>query len=424
MATANELTNLKCLKAKPEAKPYRLSDSGGLFLLVKPTGGKLWRWKYHSNGKERLMAFGAYPEIPLARARLLHAEARAKLAAGIDPMAERQEAKQERREALATKEKKATTELNFENLTQQWFDWWKTDKDQKTIYCVDLKIKKDIVPQFGMMRPEDIRRMDIVNLIRETDKRGAHEVARRNLETIKQIFYWGINNGILDENSLNPAASIRAADILTKTVKGHFARVSLPEVPALVQKLDQSTGYPTTCIGMQVLSLTFLRTTELLSGRWSEINWEEKIWVVPAARMKGRKQEKREHLVPLALQTVAALKRLHALTGHGEYMFPSAKGNSKTMSRAALMEMFERAGYKGRMTGHGWRGVASTFLHERGFDHLHIETQLAHRAGAGDMVAASYNRAKYLEPRRQMMQCWADFLDECRNKATRKISAA
>ena len=425
MKIVGELSNLQCEKAAVRPKPYKIFDHGGLHLLIAPTGGKLWRWKYRYEGKQKQMAFGGFPVVSLAQARLLHAEARAKLAAGTDPMAERQEAKHELREALAAKKKKTTTEPNFENLARQWFAWWKNDKNQKYIDRVQSRLEGDTIPRLGKMRPEDIQRMDIVNAIKATDNRGSHDSARRNLQTIRQIFTWGQNNGVLDGNSLNPATSIRSEDILSRTVKGHFARISLSELPALIQKMDQNTGYPVTRLAMELMSLTFLRTTELLSGRWKEIDWDQKQWIIPAERMKGRRQEKRAHLVPLSRQSLDAFKRLYELSGSGEYMFPSIGGHaSKTICSNIILHTLKRLGYHRTMTGHGWRGLASTYLHEKGFNHLHIETQLSHVSGAGDTVSQAYNYAQYLEPRRQMMQAWADFLDECRNKATRKIPAA
>lgn len=413
MATAKELSNLQCLKAKPNVKPYRLSDSGGLFLLVTPTGGKLWRWKYRFDGKERLMAFGKYPDVGLAQARVLHAKARAQLAIGTDPMAERKEAKQEKREALAKKKQKVTTDPTFEDLARKWLVWWKTDKSPLYAASTERQIENEVISQLGKMRPQDIKRMDIVNAVKTTDER-THFAAQRNLQMIRRIFNWGLNNGFLDENSTNPAASIRAGDILSKTVKGHVARISLAEVPALIRKCDQYHGYPETRLAMELLSLTFLRTMELLCGRWKEIDWEQKQWIIPAERMKGRQEDKKAHLVPLATQTIAALQRLHALTGTGELMFPGTGCSSTTRNRHTILDALKRLGYQGKMTGHGWRGIASTYLHEKGFDHLYIETQLAHCGGAGDQVAAVYNYALYLEPRRKMMQFWADFLDKCR----------
>ena len=423
MATVNELSNLQCSKAKPDAKPYRLSDRGGLFLLVAPTGGKLWRWKYRFDGKERLMAFGKYPDVSLAQARLLHAKARALLATGVDPMAERKEAKQEKREALVKQEQKATTDPIFEDLARKWLAWWRTDKSPRYAARAERRIESNVISQLGKMHPADIKRMDIVKAVKATDGH-AHYIAQKNLQMIRRIFDWGVNNGFLDENSLNPASSIRAGDILSKVVKGHFARVSLAEVPEMIQKIDQYTGYPATCLAMELLSLTFLRTSELIGGRWKEIDWEQKQWIIPAERMKGRREEKKAQLVPLATQTIAAFKRLHALTGTGEYMFPGIRSNSKTVSTAIILQALKRLGYQGKMTGHGWRGIASTYLHEKGFDHLYIETQLAHCGGAGDQVAAVYNYALYLEPRRKMMQDWADFLDECRKGAVKDQRAA
>lgn len=418
MNTASELSNMECKKAVAKTKPYNLADKGGLHLLITPAGGKLWRWKYRFEGKEKEMAFGKYPDVSLAQARIYHAQGRALLANGTDPMALRKEAKQEKQaERLATEKVKADG-LTFEDLVRKWFAWWKTDKNQKYADNVEVRLEQDVIAAIGKKRPEEVKRTDIVALSQAVDARGAHDIARRNLQIIRQIFDWALNNGMLDENLANPAASIQPSKILAKTVETNFAHLDIKEVPELLRKTRDYNGSAYTRLAMELLSLTFLRTSELIGGRWEEIDWNQCLWTIPAERMKMS----REHLVPLSTQALALLKRLHCLSGATGRLFPDYNGGAGTMSKNTILHGLKRMGYNGRMTGHGWRHIASTYLNEYGFNAAHIEMQLSHVSR--DKVAGVYNKARYIESRRKMMQHWADFLDQCREGDMENQSAA
>jgi integrase len=403
--TSSELSNMQCEKAVPRPKPYRIADSGGLNLLVMPSGGKLWRWNYHFEGKQKTMAYGKYPDVSLAKVRVLHAAARATLAAGVDPMAERKKAKEEKLAELARKEKVEADAITFEDLARKWFAWWKADKNPKYVRNVERRLEHDVINKIGKRKAEDIKRMDIVALSQAVDGRGARDIARRNLQFICQIYIHSNNLGLVEGN---PAYGIKPNDILSKTVVKHFAHLEIKEIPLLLRKMNDYSGNAMTRIAMELLALTFLRTSELIGGRWEEIDWEAKQWNIPGPRMK----KKRPHIVPLATQSIAALKRLYAITGKSDRMFPCATGGLGVMSNNTILKALENMGYKGVMTGHGWRTVASTFLNERGFDGKHVEMQLSHMPL--NQVAGIYNRALYIEPRTTMMQFWADFIDKCR----------
>ena len=378
--------------------------------MIMPTGGKLWRWAYRFEGRSRLMAFGKYPDVPLAEARKRHANARQLLANGVDPMALRKEVKEQKKvkqiEAMVKQPKGHT----FETLARKWFAWWKTDKNARYARNVETRLEGDIIAKVGTKIPEEITRMDLVALIKAVDARGARDIAKRNLQFVRQIYDFGMDNGLLDQNTLNPAAGIKPERILTRVVEEHFASLPIGEVPELLRRMQDYNGTALTRLAMDLLSLTFLRTGELIGGLWSEINWADKLWRIPAERMKMPKP----HIVPLSIQALALLERLDRITGESGRLFPEDRGGPGVMSNNTILKALDRMGYMGRMTGHGWRSIASTYLHEKGFDHEQIELQLAH--SKVDKVSGAYNYAMYLEPRAVMMQSWADALDQLREK--------
>ena len=411
-AKVSELSDLRCRKAAAASKPYRIADKGGLHLLVTPVGGKLWRWKYRFDGKQKQMAFGKYPDVSLADARSYHADARKLLANGVDPMALRKEAKeQEKVMPVVVEQPKGFT---FEDLLWKWFARWKTDKKPDYVDDMESRLKRDIIPKVGNRIPEDVKRMEWVSVIQAIDERGARDLARRALHNVNQIYEFGMDNGFLDQNGTNPVAGIRPDKILSRVVEEHFASLPIGEVPALLRKMRDYSGSALTRIALELLSLTFLRTGELIEGLWPEIDWKDKLWRLPKERMKGRAGMKKPHIVPLSDQAIALLARLQAITRDSGRLFPSATDDNGVMSNNTILQALQRMGYKGRMTGHGWRSIASTYLHEKGFDHEHIELQLAH--SKEDKVSGAYNYAKYLEPRAVMMQAWADTLDQLREK--------
>jgi integrase len=234
------------------------------------------------------------------------------------------------------------------------------------------------------------------------EQRGARDIAKRALETTGQVFRYAIAHGY---STRNPASEIRPSDILKSARKINYARVDARELPELLRAIEVYQGTHVTRLALKLMALTFVRTSELIGAKWAEFDLEAARWDIPAERMKMRTP----HIVPLARQALDVLDTLRTLTGESAWLFPGDRNAKKSMSNNTLLKALERMGYKGRMTGHGFRGLASTILHERGCAHEHIELQLAH--APRNAVSAAYNHALYLEPRAKMMQGWADFLE-------------
>ncbi len=234
------------------------------------------------------------------------------------------------------------------------------------------------------------------------EERGAHDIAKRALETTGQVFRYAIAHGFAKRN---PAVEIKPSDILKSVRKTNHARIDAKELPDLLKKIEVYQGTHVTRLAIKLLALTFVRTSELIEAKWSEFDFEASRWNIPAERMKMRTP----HVVPLAKQTHEALDMLRPLSGGSEWLFPGDRDRSKPMSNNTILKGLERMGYKGKMTGHGFRGLASTILHEQRYPHDHIELQLAH--APRNAVSAAYNHALYLEPRAKMMSDWADYLE-------------
>jgi integrase len=391
------LTDLVVKRAKPQVKPYKLADDKGLYLLVNTNGSKLWRWKYRVDGKEKLMSFGAYPEITLERARSERNEAR-KLLKGsvkVDPMAQRQADK---------RSQAAAANNSFQTVAQEWWKHWHTTKTERHATNVLRRLESDVFPKIGARPISEIQPSEIVGMVKAIEARGANDLAKRAFETCGQIFRFGIANDICQNN---PTSLIKPSDMLKPTVKTNYARIDIKELPELMRRIEGYQGANITRLALKLMALTFVRTGELIGARWSEFDLEAGRWDIPAERMKMRTP----HIVPLANQAIETLQVLHLLTGTKELLFPGERDHAKPMSNNTLLGALKRMGYQGRMTGHGFRGVASTQLHEMGFRHDFIELQLAHQQR--NAVSAAYNHATYLKDRAAMMQTWADYLSAC-----------
>lgn len=383
------LTDTGIRKAKAKASAYRISGGGGLYIWITPAGGKLWRWKYRFEGREKLMTFGAYPDVPLSLARERHGEARKVLAQGVDPMAQR-------------KAEKAEMENSFQAISLRWLEHWRHGKSPRHAAYVQRRIEMDILPSLGVRPIAEIEAPELVTMVKAIEKRGARDIAKRALETTGQVFRYAIAHGYAKRN---PASEIRPSDILQTARKVNYARVDSRELPDLLRSIEVYRGTPVTRLAIKLMALTFVRTSELIEARWSEFDLDATRWDIPAERMKMRTP----HIVPLANQTLEVLEMLRTLTRESEWLFPGDRNPKRPMSNNTILKALERMGYKGRMTGHGFRGIASTILHEQGYNHEHIELQLAH--APRNAVSAAYNHALYLEPRARMMQDWADFLE-------------
>lgn len=427
------LTDTALKKLKPEEKPYRVSDGQGLFVEVAPTGGKLWRWAYRFAGKQKLMALGAYPGVTLAEARERHQRGRRLLATGLDPMTER---KIEKVRALAKNKRQGneatqvsrdepesesddahelvmeiTPDSPFRLLALHWFHHWQKDKEAKYRRRTRSRLELNLFPALGALPISRIEPKDIIRMAKAVEERGVKEVARRSLELTKQVFEYGIAH---DYVKTSPAAAVRPKLVLQPYKAKNQTRVPAHELPDLLGAIDAFQGRKLVMYAMQLMAMTFLRTSELLGAEWREFDLKNKQWKIPAERMKMDQ----DHIVPLSDQALKVLAELKKLSGTSQYVFPGDYKTTKTMNTNAILEALYDMGYKGKQTGHGFRGIASTILHEKGYPHEHIEIQLAHTKK--DKVSAAYNYALYLEPRARMMQEWADYLDKIRQPFSAK----
>lgn len=392
------LTDVACRNATcPAGKPReRYFDGLGMYLEVTPTGNKYWRLKYRFGPKEKRLALGIYPEVTLGAARRARDKARELLSEGRDPVAPRKEAKLLRQAAM---------ENTFEAIARAWHEQWRSSRtDHHTEYVI-RRLAADVFPVLGHLPIVDVTTPKLVAMAKRIEARGALDIAKRALQTCGQIFRYAIALGYVQHN---PAAAIRPSDVLKSRRKENYPRVEPKELPELLRKMAVYDGSPHTRAALQLIALTFVRTSELIHATWDEFDLEAAEWRIPAERMKMRSP----HIVPLSRQAVDALRCLNELRNLSPYVFPGERDHERPMSNNTILKALERLGYKHRMTGHGFRGVASTLLHEMSFPHPHIELQLAHQER--NAVSASYNHATYLPERRLMMQAWADHLDTLR----------
>jgi integrase len=390
-------TGIKAATAKEKA--YPISDGGGLYLWVTPAGGKLWRWAYRFDGKMQLMSFGKYPDVGLAAVRERHRAARSLLATGVNPMVKRKTDKVAKRTAA---------DNSFQNIALLWLAHWRIGKSERHAEATQRRLNLDVFPAIGSMPITEIEAPALVALALKIQARGAVDIAKRALITMGQIFKFAIAHGYAKRN---PAKDFSPSDILQAQTKTNLARIDAKELPKLLRAIEAYHGNHITRFAIKLMALTFVRTTELIGAKWAEFDLEARRWDIPAERMKM----KTPHIVALSTQAIEALETLHVLTGNRELLFPSERGDGKTMSNNTILGALKRMGYQGQMTGHGFRGLASTILHEQGYNHEHIELQLAHTNR--NAVSAAYNHALYLEPRAKMMQDWANYLDLTRQGA-------
>ena len=385
------ITDVKVRNAKPEAKPYKLSDGGGLFLLVQPTGGKWWRYKYRFAGKEKLLALGSYPDVSLAEARERHVQARKALAAGNDPNEVKKEAKR-----LVV----LNSENTFEAIAREWHEQRRHEWIPSHAKSVLIRLEKHAFPKLGNRPIADINAMELLSVFRIVEKAGTLDTMQRVVQYCGQIFMYAIATGRIERN---PVPDIRGA--LKTPVRKHHAYLKANDLPEYLKKLEAYDGEQQTKLALKLLMLTFVRTTELRAAEWEEINFDGAEWKIPAARMKMRDP----HIVPLSRQALAVLRDLQQHTGNRQHIFANQHKPSTFMSENTMLYALYRMGYHSRTTGHGFRSTASTTLNENGFPPDVIERQLAH--SERNSVRAAYNHAQYLPERRKMMQWWADYIE-------------
>ena len=386
------LTDTRVKTAKPRDKLYKLTDERGLHLSIYPSGSKLWHMRYRIDGKEKTASLGKYPEVSLAEAREKRDQMRKLVANDIDPVQSQKSAKEA---------KKLSQAHSFEAVARAWFDGWKAARSPRHADYVIRRLEADVFPIIGSRPISEIQAPELVKMMKVIQRRGALDIAKRCYQMTGQVFRYAVAHGIAERN---PAGDVKPSDILPSRRQTNYARVEAKELPALLRAIEAYQGTPVTRLAIKLLALTFVRTSELIGARWEEFDLQAGQWRIPAERMKMRT----EHIVPLSLQAIQILQILHGITSHSKLLFPGERDHSKPISNNTILKALERIGYKGRMTGHGFRGLASTVLHEQGFDHAYIELQLAHQER--NAVSAAYNHATYLKQRSKMMQWWADFL--------------
>ena len=388
------LTDTGIKHLKPCDKRLKLTDARGLQLVIYPNGSKLWQMRYRFEGTQKTASLGKYPDVSLAEARDKRDELHKLLANGIDPVAAKRSAAAAKTIAQAH---------SFESIAREWFGSWAKVRTERHARYVLARLEADVFPAIGTRPISEIKAPELVRMVKAVEKRGALDIAKRAYQTTSQVFRYAIAHGYAERN---PAADVKPGDIIAAHKRTNYARIDARELPVLLRKIEAYQGTPITRLATKFMALTFVRTAELIGARWEEIDLESAEWRIPAERMKMRTP----HIVPLCSQAVSLLQILHDTTGQYEFLFPSDRNPKKCMSNNTVLKALERMGFKHRMTGHGFRGLASTVLHEQGFDHAHIELQLAHQER--NQVSASYNHAQYLNQRAKMMQWWGDYLDQ------------
>ncbi|MFN3501121.1 MAG: tyrosine-type recombinase/integrase [Allorhizobium sp.] len=397
------LTDVAIRNAKPREKPYKVGDTLGLFLLVQPSGGKLWRVKYRIDGKEKKLAIGIYPQVGLAEARRRRDAARELVAAGKDPGREKQ------REKVRSRIQAETT---FDAIAAEFCQ--KRRRDGQKAWAVSTATRSEYLlsllkGSIGKLPITDIEPADVLIAVRKIERKGQLESARRTLQLAGAVFRYAVATARL---ASDPTRDLRGA--LTAPTVTHYGAIIDPmRVGELLRAIDGYEGQPITKLAMQLAPHVFVRPGELRHAEWNEFDLDGALWSIPAGKTKMRK----DHLVPLSRQSIAILEDLHALTGPDGYVFPSIRSRKRPMSDNTINAGLRRLGYStDEMTAHGFRAMASTLLNESGKRHPDaIERALAH--GDSDRIRAAYHRGAHWKERVAMAQWWSDHLDQLRKGA-------
>ena len=403
-----KLTELAIKQAKSKNKQYKLSDGGGLFLLVHPNGSKYWRLDYRFGDKRKSSSLGVYgskkSEMPLVKARKVQAQYKSMLQDGIDPIEAKRQKKQLYFEEKQKKESRdAEQATTFEKVAHEWMSKqgprWTEDHQTRVRRSLEIHV----FPEIGQIPITEIDTITLLNALRKIEIQGKHEAASRARQRCEGVFRYGIQTAVCERN---PAIDLRGA--LTPPTVTHQAALKPDEMPEFLHKLEAYDGHPVTRLAMWFMLYTFVRTKELRLAKWSHFNLdpEEQLWTIPAENMKT----KREHHVPLCYQTIDVLEQMQDFSGPDGLVFPQEKNAQNPMSENTLLFALYRMDYHSRATIHGFRATASTILNESGMWHPDaIERQLAHQEG--NKVRAAYDRSLHMEQRRKMMQWWADHVD-------------
>ncbi len=386
-------------------KRTKLSDGAGMYLDIQPSG-KYWRMKYRFGGKEKTLALGVYPDVPLKLARQRRSDARALIADGVDPNAVKKQEK-------AAEQEKSDT---FKVVAEKWLTLKKGDLSEGTLKVARRRLETWAYPKLGHLPVADIKPAKVLETLREIENQGKHETAHRIRQRIGEIYRYAIAEGRAETD---PTSALQG---LLKTVptRNRAAITTQAELGSLLKAIEAYGGHASTRAALKLAPMLFLRPGELRNAEWTEIDLKSATWVIPGKRMKGTLKAKRagqvpDHIVPLPRQAVSVLKELHTITGGKNLVFESIRAG-RPLSENTINVALRSMGFDGNtMVGHGFRATASTLLHEHGWDHQIIELQLAHKQR--DQVAAAYNRSARLKDRTMMMQAWADYLDKLLHQA-------
>ena len=394
------LTAVKINAAKPTAKAYKLTDSGGLYLLVQPKGAKLWRYKFRLGGVEGLDALGSFPEVTLAQARQAHSESRRLVTQGINPVLARKERKQAIIQANLAQEKGS-----FAAVATDWSDATAHGLRPATLKQREREVRNDLLPKLKARQIKDINRVEVTTLLKAVEKR-APEVARNLRNYLWGIFEYAIDSGLI---TANPVPTIR---VLKKRSQTNHPALTPDQISEFLKKLDdRALMNEQTRIAMLLVMLTACRKSEIICGKWEEIDLDAGIWVIPGERMKN----KEAHWVPLSQQAISMLRELRSMTSvNQEFLFPNRRDPRRPMANRSLNAVMERLGFSGEGTPHGMRATFSTHFNGIGANADVVEFCLAHVPMG--QTRAAYNRHPYKEERRDMLQEWANWLDSQRNK--------
>lgn len=381
------LNDMQIRRAKPEAKAYTLGEGQGLSLLIEPNGSKSWRFRYRFAGKPKMISLGVYPTITLADARSRRDDARKLVAEGKNPS----DVRKEQKIALQTESESA-----FEKIATEWHQMKSAKWSEGYASDIMEAFQNDIFPYVGARPVGEIKPLELLNVLRKIEKRGALEKMRKVRQRCSEVFRYAIATGRAE---LNPAADLSST--LDVHQSNHFPFLKADEIPDFLRALNSYTGSRLVLIATKLLMITGVRTIELRAALWSEFDLDNAIWEIPAERMKMR----RAHLVPLSTQALDLLNELKIMTGNYRYVFPGRNDLNKPMSEASVNQLIKRIGYGGKITGHGFRHTFSTILHEDGFNTEYIELQLAHVDK--NSIRGTYNHAIYLDKRYEMMNYYS-----------------
>lgn len=396
------LSDIKIKKLKAKDKEFKAFDGDGLFLLIHPNGSKYWRLKYRLNGKENVFAIGIYPQMTLLEAREERFRLKKLVKAGINPNLQKKTAKKIEIAKEADSFGAVALEWHGKN-TKKW-----SEEHSKKIKAW---IETEINPIIGSITISEVKSPDILAVVKSIENRGALDVARRALSICSQVLRYAMPLG-----KCNYDVTVGINKTLEVRKRENYKSVPIEDFPELLRKMENHNCKPLTKYALGLISLTFVRSSELREAKWPEINFEKAEWRIPAERMKMKEL----HIVPLSKQAIALFKEIKKLNLESEYIFPSVNSSKKVMSENTMLYALYDMGYHNKMTVHGFRSLASTILNEKGFNSDAIERQLSH--AERDNVRRAYNHAQYLPERKIMMQWWADYIqNRCIENNNKKV---